>query len=473
MRKRQGGQAFILVLILLAIGALLVVPALRLTGTSLKSSQIVTRQTKALYAADAAQEYVMWKLLYDVDWRTNNFSDDGDTGYLSLDCCGVLVNMIVVMRAVEGKGGVTLAAEHTIQPTKTVSPDAHLWDNTTYTYTIRLEQLSDNTSQGLDAIYDIPPGDFGSGAYQQGSSQLRVDGGPWLDVPDPEWNAAKGYLKWPADYEWDPVVTGAFSSNPEFLGIEDFNVRQVKELRFQMYGKLKNNDTHCNWVVLKVGDTNTLSGPQAPITVGNGSGECTGEGGLEVTKSSYPEVILPGVPTLVTYTISVTNMATSTHSIQQVIDYLPPDFHYITGSVDNTSTLTTLEPEEPVLEDVNGVEREMVRWTKDQFPGGIDVSIAGNSEETLTLTFQVMAIKDVSGSYYNEIIVLLKETGLPGSAFDEVGVSPGEYGTGYSWTTGTVIVPAYDSEAEAEGVIIDANLGLSVGSITITSYQVQ
>ena len=57
--RRQKGQAFILVLILLAVGSLLTVPALRLTSTSLKSSQVVTRQVKALYAADAAQEYVI------------------------------------------------------------------------------------------------------------------------------------------------------------------------------------------------------------------------------------------------------------------------------------------------------------------------------------------------------------------------------------------------------------------------------
>ena len=63
--KREGGQAFILVLILLTIGALLIVPTLRLTYTSLKSSQIVGGQARALYAADAAQEYVVWKLRYD------------------------------------------------------------------------------------------------------------------------------------------------------------------------------------------------------------------------------------------------------------------------------------------------------------------------------------------------------------------------------------------------------------------------
>ena len=50
MRKKQAGQAFILVLIVLAIGAVLVVPSLRLTGTALMNSPIVERQIKGLYS---------------------------------------------------------------------------------------------------------------------------------------------------------------------------------------------------------------------------------------------------------------------------------------------------------------------------------------------------------------------------------------------------------------------------------------
>jgi len=184
MRKREGGQAFILVLILLAIGAMLVIPALQLTGTTLKSSQIVTRQARALYAADAAQEYVVWKLRWD-NWG-QDFTTENPEGYATLDCCGVSVNISVIMRAVVSQGGVTLAGDDLIQPTKTVSPNATDSNYHTYTYTIKLEQLSDNTSQGLDAIYDIPPGDFGSSAYQTGSSKLSLDGGEtWLSIPDP------------------------------------------------------------------------------------------------------------------------------------------------------------------------------------------------------------------------------------------------------------------------------------------------
>jgi len=241
MRKREGGQAFILVLILLAIGAMLVIPALQLTGTTLKSSQIVTRQARALYAADAAQEYVVWKLRWD-NWG-QDFTTENPEGYAILDCCGVSVNISVIMRAVPGKGGVILSTDDVIQPTKTVSPNTIPNDTTeTVTYTIRLEQLSSNTTQGLDAIYDILPDMYDDSEYVTGSCQMRIDGGPWLPLnqayqePAFENPPSRWRLKWPADYDPD-TGTGGFSSDNSspnyFYGMRDFNVRQVKELKFR------------------------------------------------------------------------------------------------------------------------------------------------------------------------------------------------------------------------------------------------
>ena len=98
-------------------------------------------------------------------------------------------------------------------------------------------------------------------------------------------------------------------------------------------------------------------------------------------------------------------------------------------------------------------------------------SVKIDSEETLTLTFVARTTKDVSGSYYNEVIALLKESGLP-PGFGDVGVSPSEYGSNYSWNTGAVIVPAYDSSANSSGTTINANMSLILQGITITSWQV-
>jgi len=493
IRKSEIGQAFILVLIVLAIGAVLVVPSLRLTGTALMNSPIVERQIKGLYAADGATEYILWKLAYD-EWGQEFDSENPEAG-LNFYVCEVPVSVYVVMRATEGEGGTTLATDDKIMPTKTVEPSLHVYSYQTYTYTINLDYLSDineeNPQVYLDAIYDIPPGGFGSGAYI-GPTELSLDGGDtWQVVPGPLWDHAKGYLKWPADYDKD-TGEGAFSSHPEFLGIEDFEVREAKKLRFKMYGRLADNNVHCNWVVLKMDDgINTLSGPQAPIKVGGDPaipGVCEDSSVMAVTKESEPNIIQPGVATPIVYTISITNMYTQTRSIEEITDYLPPDFEYveiISSELLNPSKecqileLDPLAPDEPErsnplndisLLNINGIDRLQLRWRTPKFPGENDISIA--SGQTLKLTFQAMATKDVSGTYYNEVIVLLKETGIS-SAFEEAGVLPGEYGSNYSWLTGAVIVPAYDTSSEADGITIDSNMGLIPGGITITSWGVR
>jgi len=470
MWKKQAGQAFILVLILLAIGALVVIPVLGLTSTTVKNSRIVTRQVKAMYAADAAQEYILWKIAYGN--LGSQFYEDGQSANFSFSCCGIPVDILVVMRAVEGEGGITLATDDVIKPTKTVTPEQHAYDYMTYTYTIILEQLSSNTSQGLDAIYDMPPGGFGSGAYQVGSSEVSLDGGvTWLPVPNPLWNAAKGYLKWPADYNKD-TGAGAFSSDPQdvnhyFNGIRNFTSRQIKMLRFQMYGRLAKDSVHCNWVVLK--PWNTLSGPQAPIAVGiSNPGCCPNEQSLIVEKLSYPEIIQPGVETDVWYTISIKNDYVQSRDITEITDYLPPGFYYI-GPTSSSTDPDILAPVAETI-NINGIEREELTWTQAQFPGGIDLKIS--SGETITITFRARATKDVSGSYYNEVIALLKETGLPSQAFAEAGVSPYEYGSNYSWNTGTVIVPAYDSRTSTDDITIDANMSLILGGISVHSWQI-
>jgi len=468
MKKREVGQALMWVLIVLAVGALVAVPALGLTGTSLKSSQIVNRQMKGLYAADAAQEFILWKLLYDN--LGSEFTDDGQSAHYDLDVCGVPVGVTIIMRATEGEGGTTLATDDVIQPTKTVEPTEvpdKRWE--TYTYTINLDHLSSDTSVKLDAICDVPPGNISE--YITGSSQVRIDGGAWQNVPDPLWDNAKGYLVWPADYDFD-TGTGAFSSDPldvdhYFCGMRDFEVRQVNEIRLQLRDMLNNDEVHCNWVVLKMEDGhNTLSGPQAPITVGSPAdpGECHDSSVLGVIKNSVPDIIQPGVETDIEYTISITNQYTQTRHIEEITDFLPPDFLYLgpTSGITDEDPIVTLET-------INGLERYQLRWTTSEFPNDNAVSIA--SDETLTLTFWGKATKDVSGTYYNEVVIMLTETGLS-SAFDAIGVLPSDYGTNYSWNTGAVIVPAYDSSSESEGVTINANMSLILGGITITSWQV-
>jgi len=238
----------------------------------------------------------------------------------------------------------------------------------------------------------------------------------------------------------------------------------VKLLRFDMRDRLKDGEVHCNWVVLK--PWNTLSGPQAPISIGGALGGCEDSQVLEVVKTSDPEIIQPGVETDITYTVSISNLYNPSRDIESIIDYLPPEFEYV-GPTEGAVTSDPQGTGETV--NINGVDRYQLIWGTEEFGGG-DLKI--ESGETLTFTFEAKATKDVSGSYYNEVFVILKTTGIS-AAFEAAGVEPTDYASNYSWNTGAVTVPTYDSRADAEGLVLDANMALLLESVSITSYQVR
>ncbi len=477
--RKQAGQAFILVLIVLAIGAVLVVPSLRLTGTALMNSPIVERQIKGLYAADAAQEYILWKLAYDN--LGAQFTVDGQEANFNFNVCDVPVGVRIIMRATEGTGGITLATEHVIKPTKTVDPDEVDNDYSgPYTYTIRLEQLSNDTSQGLDAVYDVLPKGL---EYEPGTSYIRVDGGQWTqDIGEPSIYIEEGEeegedqhrLRWPASGFFDEEM-------------RKFEVRQVKEIKFEVQGPLSPNKTFYNWVLLKLGDIDTLSGPQAPIKVGTGAGHVGGL--LQVSKSSDPEIIQPGVETSIRYEVKIKNLDGNVHQIQSLTDYLPPGFKYSTNigppaepepyavyHPDSTlpSGITTSNPDISIMDmgtpDDPDDDRYRLYW---EFSPAVSIPAYGDEEDILYLNFYALTTKDVSGSYYNEVIV------EPYAPIDNIFQPPDMditrddfNNSSYSWNSGAVIVPAYDSSSDAEGITINANMALILGGISITSWGV-
>lgn len=389
------------------------------------------------------------------------------------------MSVTVVMRAREGEAGVILATNDIIRPMKSVGTSPTLTfpqlsvpngNSRTYYFTIRLERLSPDTPAELDVVYDILPGADMSGlTYVAGSSKLRVDGGAWESFGDPSSvGPAGGYgnfkrLRWPA--------SGNFTSP-----MRDFEVRQVKEIQFAMTGPLSNNANYVNWVVLDPWDT--LSGPQARITVGNPSNPNVWGtwGGFEIGKVAEPDIVQPGVETDIKYTLTITNHNGSTEQLQAITDYLPPGFFYLDNST--SGNITTSNPQgwpNLPIETINGLERQVLRWTSAEIPPGNKSFAAG---EAKTLVFWVRTTKDVSGSYYNEfearpdlsIDKILYEIIGPTTAND-----PGDremWNTAYSWNTGTVLVPYYDSRADAGEVIIDANLGLVEGGIAFNSWQV-
>ena len=65
--NRQRGQALILVLIALALGSLIITPTLNYVSTGLLETRISKQQLLEQYAADAAVEYGLWQLQYNID----------------------------------------------------------------------------------------------------------------------------------------------------------------------------------------------------------------------------------------------------------------------------------------------------------------------------------------------------------------------------------------------------------------------
>jgi hypothetical protein len=169
------------------------------------------------------------------------------------------------------------------------------------------------------------------------------------------------------------------------------------------------------------------------------------------------------VETEIRYDIDLTNNYTQTRFIEKIVDYLPPEFEYV-GPTENVTSFDPQGANSTVT--INGIDRVRLEWGTAEF-GGADLSIA--SGETLRLTFYAMATKDVSGSYYNEVFVCLRETVIA-AAFEEIGLTPEEYAQNYSWNQGGVTVPTYDARSDAGDVVLDANLSAILGGMSINSY---
>jgi hypothetical protein len=241
---------------------------------------------------------------------------------------------------------------------------------------------------------------------------------------------------------------------------------QVNSIRYQLNAKFQNTGIElCSWTIIKVGDIYTLSGPQATAVVLDNKGDyeagCNTNGFFDAYKVSEPEIIPPLVSTEVTYTIFIENIKSNTQKIADVVDYLPPGFEYY-------ATIDGITLDDPVIstDNVNGVVRDKLTWSP-------QYSIA--AAETVNMTFIAIATQGVSGSYFNEVLVLPNTV----PTMTELDQIDDEYnwelnlGQTYSWNSGTVIVPAFDSETSANGENISTNLALTPDGVIINSWHIK
>jgi hypothetical protein len=89
--ERQRGSAFILVLIALALGSLLITPTLNYVSTGITEARVSKELLLNEYAADAAIEYGMWQLKYNVDGIIDGLNVENPSSSTSITVNGIEV----------------------------------------------------------------------------------------------------------------------------------------------------------------------------------------------------------------------------------------------------------------------------------------------------------------------------------------------------------------------------------------------
>lgn len=167
MKRQEKGQVIILVLILLAVGALLIVPTLQYASTGLKAYQVSRELLTEQYAADAAVEDAMWRLKFNVDFpdpdppeivNRDSLVNAGDRVTYSVTVNGIQVPVVVELPnqdpepAPEKTPGIHLHAAADRNPRWT-KPGAN-----TFTYTIIMANYGTAMLQVREIQDLLPPG---------------------------------------------------------------------------------------------------------------------------------------------------------------------------------------------------------------------------------------------------------------------------------------------------------------------------
>ena len=262
----------------------------------------------------------------------------------------------------------------------------------------------------------------------------------------------------------------------------DFDYGQERTLSFQSI--VNPTDDTMYWNAAIIQPNNSYTGFTANITVGNPPDTGIPGSGATVTKTADPQIVYAGIPTLVTYVISITNNDTGEfNKLDYIEDWLPVGFSYVVGSAtlewpdlnstDNPAFQTygsyhnigDFEPD--FTDDPSG--RLVLKWhgkpsANGLFPG--DDKLLHDrpfpAGVTYTQTFQASANVSISGNYPNEVFTKLKD-----NLFDR-GLDPGDMI--YSWPTGEVVVPAYDILTETEHTILRSNAAITQAGIILRSW---
>lgn len=175
---------------------------------------------------------------------------------------------------------------------------------------------------------------------------------------------------------------------------------------------------------------------------------------VQVSKEADPEVITPGVPTTVTYTITIKNVGTSTIYILNIGDRLPEDFTYEEGSANLTSECDDIIPlPTPVIGSDGSRQTVQWEWTmgtkiRTDAPDVPCPTPENAGPDTFYLTFQA-TIENPQQTTYDDL-------GWATFVPDSIGIVT------TSGTDGSVTStwPRYEIEASYGGMTITARVNL-------------
>ncbi len=318
MKTGEGGYALVLVLILLAMGALMITPTLRLAQSSLSATQVHTKILKNQYSRDGAAEYAIWDLVHGT--APARLDDAGqcpaETCTYSITLNGIATDVTITMRTELAASGAQGGESNRIRPTKTVECAENgvdfidncsslpvNFDGMVARYTISLEQVSPDTSVGLTHIYDELPSAFsvrlGTATSTDGSFP-EIASAAESDIQGGQKDIVEWILASPVYFQQGEIKVFSFEADVD-----------------------KSAGRYCNDVFLKMEQTpNEKSGKTAHVIVGTSPPDGCEGGGTFVEKFIDTVVIQPNINTVVTYIANVANLEQSTLQMDSLKDIL-------------------------------------------------------------------------------------------------------------------------------------------------------
>ncbi len=289
-------------------------------------------------------------------------------------------------------------------------------------YTIFLEQISPQISDGVTVAFDQIPTGFSYIA----NTTFSADGSMTSIEPTNVGSTQDPILMW----DFDTGLGG-----PVLLAHG-----QIKEFSFDVNINRSEN-RYCNSIYLKPNRETT--GMVSVVQMGDPSQDdgCQ-NGGVITSKYINTPVVIANQPTTVTYVINVENFDTSTLAIDSVRDMLPQGG--ITYVADSATYILAEEPFDPLEDSFTDVSghyglpdtelqqstlasgREQLIWILPHGGASPNWSLAqaDNDDSILIIRFQAQATLTGSGTYFNELFADVGSGCSAPQALVSVGCSP-------------------------------------------------